>query len=112
MNSKLKITWNSPVILTFVAICLLFFAFSTILSWSYYGERCWGYLSNNNRMVGWIYKIIFILLVILSATMDLSLAWDIADTFNGMMAIPNLIALLALSGVTVKLTKEHFAANK
>ena len=93
-----------------IAIGIALFAFSTVLGWALYGMRCMEFLFGYKAVLP--YKIIFILLVVLSATMDLSLAWDIADTFNGMMAIPNLIAVVALSGVIVKETKEHFAQVK
>ena len=89
-------------------ISLLFFALSTILSWSYYGERCWGYLTGGNKVVDMIYKGIFIVVVVFGATGSGTLMWDISDTLNGMMAIPNLVALLALSGVIVSITKDYF----
>ena len=95
-----------------IQISLLFFALSTILSWSYYGERCWGYLSNNNKAVNIIYKVIFILVCIVGATGSGTLMWDISDTLNGMMAIPNLIALLGLSGVIIAETKIYFDLKK
>jgi len=88
-------------------ISLLFFALSTILSWSYYGERCWGYLTNENKIVNIAYKVIFIGICILGAMGSGKLMWDISDTLNGMMAIPNLIALLALNKVISKLTKDY-----
>lgn len=97
---------------TIIEISLIFFALSTILSWSYYGERCWGYLSNNNRAVVLVYKVIFILMCVVGATGSGTLMWDVADTLNGMMAIPNLIALLALSGVVAKETKRYFGGVK
>ena len=97
---------------TIIQISLVFFALSTILSWSYYGERCWGYLTNNNRVVNWIYKIIFICICIVGAIGSGTLMWDISDTLNGAMAIPNLIALLALSGVVAKTTKDYFGKIK
>ena len=93
-------------------ICLLFFALSTILSWSYYGERCFGYLTGGNKAVDMIYKGIFIVLIVFGATGSGTLMWDISDTLNGMMAIPNLVALLALSGVTVSITKDYFKNKK
>ena len=95
-----------------IQISLIFFALSTILSWSYYGERCWGYLSRDNKVVSLIYKIIFILVCIVGATGSGTLMWDISDTLNGLMAIPNLIALLFLSGVVAKITKEYFSKDK
>ena len=81
---------------TIIQISLLFFALSTILGWSYYGERCWAYLSNNNKAVVWIFKVVFVLVCIVGATGNGTLMWDISDTLNGMMAIPNLIGLLLL----------------
>ncbi len=97
---------------TIIQISLVFFALSTILSWSYYGERCWGYLTGNNKIVNVIYKAIFIALTILGSIGSGKLMWDIADTLNGLMAIPNLIALLLLSGVVAKITKDYFAKAK
>ena len=97
---------------TIIQISLLFFALSTILSWSYYGERCWGYITGNNKVFDLVYKVIFILFCIVGATGSGTLMWDIADTLNGMMAIPNLIALLGLSGVVAKITKDYFMDKK
>ncbi len=91
---------------------LLLFALSTILSWSYYGERCWGYLSGNSKAVDIVYKLIFVFITIIGATGNGTLMWDISDTLNGMMAIPNLIGLLLLSGTVIKLTKEYFNRAK
>ena len=93
---------------TIIQISLLLFALSTIISWSYYGVQCWGYLTNNNQTVTFAYKVIFVLVCIVGATGNGTLMWDIADTLNGLMAIPNLIALLLLSGVVAKLTKDYF----
>ncbi len=89
-------------------ISLLFFSLTTILGWSYYGECCWGYLTNNNKTVNMIYKIIFVCVCVVGATGNGKLMWDISDTLNGMMAIPNLIALLLLSGTIIKTTKDYF----
>ena len=94
-----------------IELSLLFFALSTILSWAYYGENCWGYLTGNNKIVVLIYKIVFALVCIVGAVGSGTLMWDIADTLNGLMAIPNLIALLLLSGVVAKLTKDYFSKN-
>ena len=93
---------------TVLQISLLFFALSTILGWSYYGERCWGYLSNNNKMVNYIFKIAFVLMCIVGSVGSGALMWDISDTLNGMMAIPNLVGLLLLSGTVIRLTREYF----
>ncbi|WP_197068307.1 alanine/glycine:cation symporter family protein [Candidatus Soleaferrea massiliensis] len=90
-----------------VTIAIIFFALSTILGWSYYGERSLGYLSKDNQVVLFIYRVIFIFFIVVGSTMKLDLVWNIADTLNGMMAIPNLVALIGLSGVVIKLTKDY-----
>ena len=94
---------------TVIQISLLFFALSTILGWSYYGERCWGYLSKDNKVVILVYKVAFVLFCIVGAVGSGTLMWSIADTLNGLMAIPNLVALLGLSGVVAVITKDYFA---
>ena len=96
---------------TVLQISLLFFALSTILGWSYYGERCWGYLTNNNKIANLIFKVAFVLVCIVGAVGSGSLMWDISDTLNGMMAIPNLIGLLLLSGTVIQVTKAYFSKH-
>jgi len=91
----------------FVAFAILFFAGSTIIGWSYYGMQCLGFLTNNNKGVEMGYKIIFTLFVIVGATGGLEMVWDIADTLNGLMAIPNLIALVVLIKIVLALNKEY-----
>ena len=93
-----------------VAVCLTMFAFSTVLTWGLYGTRCMEYLFNYKAAK--VYQIIFCGVMIIGGVIKLQLAWDIADTLNGLMAIPNLIALLLLSPVVVKLTKEYFRGVK
>lgn len=93
-----------------IAIGLSLFALSTVLSWGLYGTRCWEFLLGEKAVKP--YQIIFTLVVIVSATMDLSLAWNIADTLNGLMAIPNLIGLILLCPVVFKMTKEYFDSEK
>ena len=93
-----------------IAVCLTLFALSTVLSWSLYGTRCFEFLFGVKATR--VYQVLFVLFVLIGATMSLDDAWNLADALNGFMAIPNLIALLALSGVTVKLTREHLAANE
>ena len=93
-----------------ISVAISLFALSTILSWSLYGSRCCEFLLGHK--VTLVYQIVFVFVVIIGATLDLELVWNIADTLNGFMAIPNLIALLGLSGVVIKLTKEYFAADK
>lgn len=86
-----------------VAVTLLFFIFSTILGWAYFGEKCFTYLVGDNLTVA--YRIIFVLAIIPGATLSLDTVWNFGDIFNGLMAIPNLVGLLLLSGVVVKETK-------
>ena len=89
-------------------LCLVFFAFTTILGWDYYSERCLEYLSGGNMKHVKIYRWIYILTVFIGPYMTVSAVWTIADIFNGLMALPNMIALFALSGVVVKETKSFF----
>ena len=86
-------------------ICLVFFAFTTILGWDYYSERCLEYLVKGNQTIVKVYRWIYILAIFIGPFMTVSAVWTIADIFNGLMAIPNLIALVALSGVVVAETK-------
>lgn len=90
-------------------ICLMFFAFTTILGWDYYAERCLEYLSNKNMKAVKVYRWIYIAAVFIGPYLTVSVVWCIADIFNGLMAFPNIIALLALSGVVAKETKAYFA---
>ena len=91
-------------------IILPLFAFTTIVSWSYYGEKAIEYIFGFKSKL--IYKIIFILLVVLGATLSVDLVWELADTFNILMAIPNLIALILLSGLIAKITRNYFKRKK
>ncbi len=88
-----------------LAVAILLFAFSTVLGWSYYGTKAWEYLFGTKSTV--LYKVVFVLFIIVGATMDLGLAWDISDTLNGLMAIPNLIGVLALSKTVFEITKNY-----
>lgn len=88
-----------------LAIAILLFAFSTVLGWSFYGTKAMEYLFGTKATI--FYKVIFVCFIVVGATVNLGLAWDIADTLNGLMAIPNLIAVLALSGTVVKITKNY-----
>ena len=89
-----------------VAVGITLFALSTILSWSLYGTRCCEFLLGS--AAARVYQVIFVCVILVGATLKLGLVWDIADTLNGFMAVPNLVALLGLSPVVIKLTKEHF----
>lgn len=89
-----------------IATGLSLFALSTILGWALYGSRCCEYLFGSRSIR--VFQMIFLVIIVVGATMDLGLAWDIADTLNALMAIPNLIGILGLSGVVVKLTNDYF----
>lgn len=93
-------------------LCLVFFAFTTILGWDYYSERCLEYLSDGNMKSVKVFRWIYIFAVFIGPYMTVSAVWTIADIFNGLMALPNMIALFALSGVVVKETKTFFAKQK
>ena len=89
-------------------LCLVFFAFTTILGWNYYSEKCLEYLIGNKPAVLKGYRWLYILAVFIGPFMTVSAVWTIADIFNGLMALPNLVALVALSGVVVQETKKYF----
>lgn len=94
----------------FVAIAIMMFAFSTILGWSYYGERAVEYLFGIKGILP--YKIFFVIVIFFGCTASLSLVWDIADTLNGFMSVPNLIAVSLLSGEVIQMTKEYLEKKK
>ena len=89
-----------------IAVAISLFALTTILSWALYGTRCCEFILGTKVLP--IYQTLFVIAIVFGAALELELVWNIADTLNGFMAIPNLIALLGLSGVVIKLTKEHF----
>ena len=98
----------------FIAIAILLFAFSTVLGWSYYGTKSWEYLIGKltgNPVLGTkstiVYKVVFVAFILVGATMSLDLAWDISDTFNGLMSIPNLIGVISLSPLVAKITRNY-----
>ena len=93
-------------------ICLVFFAFTTILGWDYYSEKCLEYLSGGNQKLVKGYRWVYILAIFIGPFMTVSAVWTIADIFNGLMAIPNLIALVALNGVVVAETKIYLDSLK
>ena len=89
-------------------LCLVFFAFTTILGWDYYSERCLEYLTGGRMKAVKVYRWLYILAVFIGPYMTVKAVWTIADIFNGLMAIPNMIAIFALSGVVIVETKEFF----
>lgn len=93
-----------------LTISLVLFAFTTILGWSYYGERCIEFLFGTKSILP--YRLVFVTMVALGGFLKLDLIWTIADIVNGLMALPNLIALLALSPVIIKETRQYFAKKK
>ena len=95
----------------FTAVALCCFAFSTIIGWGLYGSRFIAFLCRSDKVVRPFF-VVYSFVSILGSTMDLGLMWSIADTFNGLMSIPNLIALLLLSGTVAQLTKEYFEKEK
>ena len=89
----------------FIAISILLFAYSTTLGWSHYGTKAVEYLFGTTGSR--IYKVVFVGMTVVGSTMKLGLAWDLSDTFNGLMMIPNLIGVLALSGTVVAITNNY-----
>ena len=92
-----------------LTLALVVFAFTTILGWSYFGEKCWEYMVGTKSILP--FRILWVVAVPFGAIAHLDFAWLVADTLNGLMAIPNLLSLLLLSPIVVKLTKDHFAKN-
>jgi len=93
-----------------VTLGILLFAFTTIVAWCYYGQKCIEYLFGFKAILP--YTVVFIGTVIIGAVGGLTIIWDVSDTLNGLMAIPNLVGLIALSGVVAKLTKDFFKSYK
>ena len=93
------------------------FALTTILAWSYYGEKCVQFLfkktgAKGQKIATIVFKVVYVLLIVAAAIMDNTLAWEISDTFNGLMALPNLIGLIFMGGLVVKITKNYFDRKK
>lgn len=107
ITAALATVFGNKFAALFVAIALMLFAFSTVLGWSLYGTRCVQYLFGHGAVR--VFQVIFIVVVIVGCVSPLSFVWDVADTFNGLMAIPNFIGLFALSGVVAAETKKYFS---
>ncbi len=93
-------------------LCLVFFAFTTILGWDYYSERCLEYLSGGKKKTILAYRWLYIIAVFIGPYMTVEAVWTIADIFNGLMALPNMIAIFALSGIVARETKDFFERRK
>ncbi len=93
-------------------ICLVFFAFTTILGWNYYSERCLSYLTGSKKTATNVFRWLYIIAVFVGPYLTVEAVWNMADIFNGLMALPNIIALLALSGVVAVETKSYLAKQK
>lgn len=93
-----------------VTIALALFAFTTILGWSYYGERCWQYLFSEKSLI--LYRALWVVAVLGFADVKVDFVWNLSDTLNGLMAVPNLVGLLLLAPMVFKATREYFAAQK
>lgn len=99
----------APTLGSFILmISLVFFAFTTIIGWNYYSERCMEYLTNGNMKAVKVFRWLYILAVFAGPFMTIEIVWNISDIFNGLMAFPNLIALIALNGVVAAETKKYF----
>ena len=105
---QLGLPFSAEVSSFILMLCLVFFAFTTILGWNYYSEKCVEYLVGDKPNVILGFRWVYILAVFIGPYMTVSAVWTIADIFNGLMAFPNLIALVALSGVVVAETKKYF----
>lgn len=100
------------VISFFLMVCLVLFAFTTILGWDYYSERCIEYLSGGSMLPVTVYRWLYIIAVFIGPYMTISAVWTIADIVNGLMAVPNIISLLVLNGLVVKLTDDFFKGKR
>ena len=107
ITAALATVFGGKIASLFVAIALMLFAFSTVLGWSLYGTRSVQYLFGTKAIR--VYQIIFVIVAVLGCVTSVDVVWDISDTFNGLMAIPNFIAVFGLSGVVAKLTRDHFS---
>lgn len=103
-------TFGSRAASVIIAACITMFAFSTLLSWSLYGGRCMEFLFGEKGMA--VYQAIYVVFVVVGATTQLDLVWNLADSMNALMAIPNLIAVLALSPTVVRLTREYGSRHR
>ena len=105
--------WDIPLIVMILlaglilTLCLIFFAFTTILGWDFYGEKCLDYLSHGNKVARYIYRFLYIAAILAGPYLTVAAVWNIADIFNGLMAVPNIFALFMLSKEAVGLLREN-----
>ena len=99
--------WNENISAFLLMLCLIFFAFTTILGWDYYSERCLEYLTDNKFVLN-CFRVLYVLAVFIGPYLTVSAVWNIADIVNGLMAFPNLVALFALSSIVGKETRAYF----
>lgn len=109
---QLGLPFSDGVAAFLLMMCLTFFAFTTILGWNYYSEKCLEYLSGGKMKLVMAFRIAYIACVFFGPFMTITAVWTIADIFNGLMAIPNLIAVIGLNGVVVAETKKYFDSLK
>ena len=109
ISASFSTVFGSQIGSLIVAIGITLFALSTILSWSLYGSRCCEFLLGSKSVP--VYQTLYVIVIVIGAFMELDLVWSIADTLNGFMTLPNLVALLGLSGVVVRLTKNHLESQ-
>ena len=102
----------SDVAAIVLMVCLIFFAFTSILGWNYYGERCVEYLTNKNKYLMMAYRCAFVTAIFIGPYLTVTVIWTIADIFNGLMAIPNIIAILVLSPIIIVGTRNYLNKNK
>ena len=95
-----------------VTIALAVFAFTTVLGWSYYGERCWQFLFGEQKVAIHVYRIIWVIALLVFANLKVDFVWNLSDTLNGLMAIPNLVGLLLLAPMVFQVTREYFEKEK
>jgi AGCS family alanine or glycine:cation symporter len=106
-----ELTYGAGIGFSVVVLCMILTAYDTILAWCFYGETCSSYLLGHGRQIRMMYRMIWLPFTMLGALGELEAIWSVSDTLNGLMALPNLIALLALSGVVVKLTRDFLGGK-
>ena len=109
---QLGLPFNEQVSSFILMICLVFFAFTTIIGWNYYSEKSLEYLTKGKNNIIRVFRFLYIFAVLIGPFITVSAVWTIADIFNSLMAFPNMIAIICLSGVVIKETKKYFRKQK